>query len=155
MANAYDEANQQQYDDHTKIINAALYKIESNPELKPTIAQLVKLTGLHRNTISNRGWPSSRLNEIKEDRQEQKLKAKEDAKQQQDVSVQLDQTVDELLYWHHLASEKEEEISSLRRQLSLKSESMEFYKSETSSLRLKNKELVDENRRLQSLLNSL
>ncbi|EMP4392855.1 TPA: hypothetical protein ACGUPI_000360 [Vibrio vulnificus] len=151
MTNTYDEANQQEFDENTKVINAALYKIESNPELKPTIAQLVKLTGLHRNTISNRGWPSSKLNAIKDDRYEQKLKLKENVKDQ-DLSVQLDQTLGELLYWHHLASEKEEEISSLRRQLSLKSESMEFYKCETNSLRLKNQELASENNRLRDLL---
>ncbi|MEH0757800.1 hypothetical protein [Vibrio alginolyticus] len=154
MTNAFDKANQQEFDENTKVINAALFKIESNPDLKPTIAQLVKLTGLHRNTISNRGWPSSKLNAIKGDRHEKKLKSKENVKQQ-DVSVQLDQALDELLYWHHLASGQEEEISNLRRQLSLKSESMEFYKSETSSLRFKIKAFVDENSRLKSLLNSL
>lgn len=152
MTNTYDEANQQEFDEHTKAINAALYKIESNPDLKPTIAQVVKLTGLHRNTISNRGWPSTRLHEIKEDRHQQKLKSKQDAKHQQDVNELLEQALNELLYWHHLASEKEEEISSLRRLLSLKSESMEFYKSETSSLRLKNQELVAEHNRLRDLL---
>lgn len=152
MTNAYEGANQQEFDEHTMAINAALYKIESNPQLKATIAQVVKLTGLHRNTISNRVWPSTRLNEIKEGRHQKKLKSKQDAKQQQDVNKLLDQALNELLYWHHITSEKEVEISTLRRQLSLKSESMEFYKSETNSMRLKNRELVAENDRLRELL---
>ncbi|MEF1280572.1 hypothetical protein QTO05_15735, partial [Vibrio fortis] len=98
MTDSYNESNQNDSDEYTKVINAALYKIESNPGLKPTIAQIVKMTGLHRNTISNRGWPSAKLKEIKAERHQTKLRAQNGTKSQKAPKELLSLALDEVLY---------------------------------------------------------
>ena len=64
---AYDLKNTENYEANTLKINNALLQIEHNPKLKATIAQLCKLTGIHRNTIRNRFEPIEKLKEMNED----------------------------------------------------------------------------------------
>lgn len=71
---AYDQKNSEDYETNTLSINKALLEIEQDPKLKATIAQLSKMTGIHRNTITNRDWPIQKLREIKDKR---KLKDEE------------------------------------------------------------------------------
>lgn len=155
MNQAYDDVNEREFDEHTRLINAALYQIGSNTKLKPTIAELVRITGLHRNTISNRGWPSGKLKEIKDKRQKKLKEHKVKSSVGRDLKEQLVKALDEVCYWHNSAMEKDEEIKSLKRQLSLRTGSMKFYESETSKLREETSELKSEIARLTSLLNSV
>ena len=62
---AYDQKNNDDYEAITSALNIALIDLQNNKKLKPTIAQLSKMTGIHRNTITNRGWPVQKLNQIK------------------------------------------------------------------------------------------
>lgn len=58
----YGQKNSSSFEAVTSILNNALIDIENDKKLKPTTAQLSKMTGIHRNTISNRVWPVQKLN---------------------------------------------------------------------------------------------
>lgn len=64
----YDQKNKEDFEANTLALNNALREIESNKKLKATVAQLSKMTGIHRNTISNRVEPVQKLKLIKEKR---------------------------------------------------------------------------------------
>ena len=49
---AYDQKNNDDYEAITSALNIALIDLQNNKKLKPTIAQLSKMTGIHRNTMS-------------------------------------------------------------------------------------------------------
>ncbi|EHH1226750.1 hypothetical protein J7G27_003032 [Vibrio vulnificus] len=68
MKNAYDQKNKDDYERYTALILEKIDEIDSNTRLKPTISQLAKLTGIHRNTLRDRQWPKSKLEEIKSKR---------------------------------------------------------------------------------------
>jgi len=72
MSNPFDIKNQRTFDENTQKLVAAIDKINNTPSLPATIAELSRLTGLHRNAISNRGWPNQKLKLIKEKRKTQK-----------------------------------------------------------------------------------
>ena len=71
MSNHFDIKNQRTFDENTQKLVAAIDKINNTPSLPATIAELSRLTGLHRNAISNRGWPNQKLKLIKEKRKTQ------------------------------------------------------------------------------------
>ena len=66
--NAYDQKNSDDYEANTLSLKKALSDIKGNKTLKATIAQLSEMTGIHRNTISNRVWPVQKLKQIREAR---------------------------------------------------------------------------------------
>jgi flagellar motor component MotA len=81
---AFDKKNEQDYDKNTQLITDALAKISANPKLKTTKQEIVNLTGLSRNTVSNRASQehpqiiNSILKEIKDRRDKSKQKSKEE-----------------------------------------------------------------------------
>ncbi len=97
---AFDQKNQDDFTEYTKVLNDALLEIQKNKDLKATVAQLSKMTGVHRNTITNRGWPVEKLNAIKEAR-----KVAEDKVEEEDVDKrallesQLTEARKEVVYW--------------------------------------------------------
>jgi len=97
---AYDQKNSENYEMNTLSINKALLEIEQDPKLKATIAQLSKMTGIHRNTITNRDWPIQKLKEIKEKR---KLKDEESKNHMVVNEISLGEklvlTQNEVIYW--------------------------------------------------------
>lgn len=74
---AYDQKNNDDYEAITSALNIALIDLQNNKKLKPTIAQLSKMTGIHRNTITNRGWPVQKLNQLKDIRKAEEKSRKE------------------------------------------------------------------------------
>lgn len=71
---AYDQKNKADFNDYTSTLEKALKEIENNKNLKASVAQLERMTGIHRNTISNREWPVKKLKEIKKEREKEKLR---------------------------------------------------------------------------------
>jgi len=57
--------NASDFDAMTQAIEEALNKIERDRRLKPTQTSLAKLAGCTRGTLNNRGWPLTRLSDIK------------------------------------------------------------------------------------------
>lgn len=101
---AYDHKNSEDYEANTLILNNALQEIEGNKKLKPTVAQLSKMTGIHRNTITNRVEPVQKLKQIKEARKAEKELLKEQASQntsdsKASLKEKLGQTQIEVIYW--------------------------------------------------------
>lgn len=65
---AFDSKNQEDFDKNTGIITDGLMAIGSDSSIKATVAELSRITGIHRNTLRQRLWPIQRLKAIKEDR---------------------------------------------------------------------------------------
>lgn len=104
MNQAYDQKNSENYEANTLKIENALLQIERNKKLKTTVAQLSKLTGIHRNTINNRKEPIRRLNAIKEARRTETNQSKEalnidNADNSNSLEQQLTHTRTEVIYW--------------------------------------------------------
>ena len=66
--NAFDKKNQEDFDRNTDIISNGLLAIAADEAIKATVAELSRITGIHRNTLRQRLWPVQRLKAIKEDR---------------------------------------------------------------------------------------
>lgn len=97
---AFDQKNQDDFTEYTKVLNDALLEIQKNKDLKATVAQLSAMTGVHRNTITNRGWPVEKLKAIKEARKvaEEKIE-EEDVDKRALLESQLTQARKEVVYW--------------------------------------------------------
>ena len=63
---AFDAKNKLDYDRNTELLAQGLMQIASDPNLKPTMAELSRITGIHRNTIRQRDFPAQRLEAIKD-----------------------------------------------------------------------------------------
>lgn len=114
MKSAYDKKNEDDFEQNTNLLFDSIDNIERNKNLKPTISELSKLTGLHRNTIRDREWPIERLKEIKDKR---KTSIKKDVVSKQSqlriVVDKLDKAQKELVYWYRLSQEKESAYQQL------------------------------------------
>lgn len=156
MTEAYEAKNQNDFEENTRQINAAIYQISTNDNLKATISEIVAITGLHRNTISLRGWAAGRLIAIKEERKARaaELTSKKPT-EKVDFKNQLNLALDELCFWHNSALIKDKEIKSLQRQLSLQQEAKSFWEGEAKKSREACKELEDRVNKLQGLFEAL
>ncbi len=101
---AYNQKNSEDYEENTLTLNNALLEIEGNKNLKATVAQLSKMTGIHRNTITNRSWPVQKLKQIKEKRKVEEKSREEKANQNTSdpknaLEDKLNQTRNEVIYW--------------------------------------------------------
>jgi len=65
---AFDKRNLADFDNNTEIISSGLMAIAADTSIKATVAELSRITGIHRNTLRQRLWPVQRLKAIKEDR---------------------------------------------------------------------------------------
>ncbi|RMU21865.1 hypothetical protein ALP33_04395 [Pseudomonas amygdali pv. lachrymans] len=128
----FDAKNGEDFDKNTESITQALMKISSDIKLKPTAAELSRLTGLHRNTLRGREWPLKRLESIKEDRAVAEIrKAMSKKKKSDPVSVLTEKLAAsrlELIYWFNNAAEKEDSHRLHLQESKLLAESLEFYK---------------------------
>jgi len=96
----FEQKNQQDYDENSEVITKALLDIQSDKKIKASIAQLSKMTGIHRNTLANRIWPIQQLKKIKEERKQQAEKEKLQAKKITiDKDKQLEMVRTEAIYW--------------------------------------------------------
>jgi hypothetical protein len=100
---AYDKKNSEDYKANTLILNKALQEIECNRKLQATVAQLSKMTRIHRNTITNRVWPIQKLKQIKEARKiEDKSNEKQVLLNKESMEEKLIQAQNEVIYWFNM-----------------------------------------------------
>ncbi|HEC73468.1 MAG TPA: hypothetical protein ENI26_03740 [Methylophaga aminisulfidivorans] len=132
MSEAYDKKNQLDYDNNTQKINEALIQIRNNKELKPTISQLTKLTGIHRNTISNRVEPVQELRKIKQHREEEAQKSKEKKLTKEDPLSLLEREIKavriEALYWFNKFLSMEKDFEQVNKRFDAMTKSRDHYK---------------------------
>lgn len=126
---AYDQKNSENYEMNTLSINKALLEIEQDPKLKATIAQLSKMTGIHRNTITNRDWPIQKLKEIKDKR---KLKDEESKNHMVVNEISLGEklvlTQNEVIYWFNQYQDIKLSFENTNNQLKKLKESNNYYR---------------------------
>lgn len=130
---AYDDSNNEEYEKNTSTINSALLEISKNKKLKATVTQLSKMTGIHRNTITNRIWPVQKIRQIKEKRKtEDKLEAE---KINQDTSITqkssqeiLNQTQNEVIYWFNEYQDMKRYFKHSNKRFEKMRESRDYYK---------------------------
>ena len=100
---AFDQKNKEDFDQYTELLTRALFDIGANESLKATVAELSRLTGVHRNTIRQRVWPLERLEIIKENRRIEVLRKKVSNKKPVDPMVVLTEKLEsariEVLHW--------------------------------------------------------
>lgn len=112
MDQAYDEKNNTDYEHVTELLNEGLNQIINNDKLKVTTKQLSEITGIHRNTISNRIWPAQRLENIRVTRRAKAVKEKEKKSSPPEDPIKvlqgkLDNAKLELIHWFNEFSDME------------------------------------------------
>lgn len=100
---AFDQKNKEDFDQYTELLAQALLNIAADDSLKATVAELSRMTGMHRNTIRMRVWPLERLETIKENRRIEVLRKKVSNKKPVDPMVVLTEKLEaarmEVLHW--------------------------------------------------------
>lgn len=100
---AFDNKNKEDFDQYTELLAQALLDIAADDSLKATVAELSRITGMHRNTIRKRVWPLDRLETIKENRRIEVLRKKISNKKPVDPMVVLTEKLEaariEVLHW--------------------------------------------------------
>jgi hypothetical protein len=153
---AYNDKNNQDYDDYTRLLDNALDKIENNPKLPATIAQIHKITGIHRNTISVRSFPGERLIKIKNARKLAAKKEKEKIRSQIDeLTDERDNIAKEVVHWFSLFEFAKRDKDDFERQAERERESAEFYKKAFAEEKDKVKALEFKNEQLKELLREI
>lgn len=157
MGEYYDEKNKEAFDYNTQKIWEALDAIRNDKKLPATKAQLVKLTGLTRNTFNPKGarsWVGGQLDSIKSgrilDAEKKKVTKK---KETQNLNDLLDQSKLEILHWFTKYSESERELEKLRTRSKRDIESLEWYKAELQKEREAQIKLHQRIEVMESLLN--
>lgn len=128
---AFNNRNSEDFDKNTETLSRALAAIAADDKIKPTISELCRITGIHRNTIRNRKWPAERLEAIKEQRQLEELSRKLKKEKRQDpVSVlteKLEKSRLEVVYWFNQRNESEETVRALEVRLTNLRDSRDHY----------------------------
>lgn len=151
---SYDQKNQEDFEKITEEINAALVIITNDKEQKANISNLANLSGVHRNTISNRKWPVERLKAIKEQRNNESKKQIEDNKNnQQDLSDKLNKSRIESLFWFNKSNEFEDLYQQSLKHTELLRDTRDVLKGEVDGLKKELDKQRQENERLADLLN--
>ncbi|MGP5356392.1 hypothetical protein, partial [Pseudomonas helleri] len=100
---AFDQKNKEDFDQYTELLAQALLDIAADDSLKATVAELSRITGMHRNTIRQRVWPLGRLDIIKENRRIEVLRKKVSNRKPIDPLVLLTEKLEaariEVLHW--------------------------------------------------------
>ncbi|WP_209327104.1 hypothetical protein [Pseudoalteromonas sp. PA2MD11] len=155
MSNYFDEKNKRIFDENTEKLVSAIDKIKNTPSRPATIAELSRLTNLHRNAISNRGWPSLKLKEIKKQRLIQ-IKANPEADLNHDplkvLEKKLDNAKSELLYWFNKNLDNEKQIKQLEINLERMSLARNDYETMLKNERMKSMELTKQLEQLKNLI---
>lgn len=112
----FEEKNENDFQNNTNKIIDALEKIRSDPSLRPFVKTITDLTGIHRNTISNRVWPLQKLDQIKSEREAKKNKdSKKSLKSTENIlQDKLNNAQKELLYWFSLHKNLNESFTQLQ-----------------------------------------
>ena len=154
---AYDQKNRDDYDANTLLLEKALSDIKGNKRLKVTVAQLSEMTGIHRNTISNRVWPGQKLKQIREAR-----KTKEKSLEEQvhlstnDVKnaleAKLSRTQNEVIYWFNEYQDIKRIAEHSDKRLQKMRESRDYYKTLSDTDKRSLSEAEQEIKKLRKML---
>lgn len=155
MSQPYDSVNQKIYEDNTELLVNALGTIEKDPSQAATIANLAILTGIHRNTISERKWPKDKLEDIKTDRKNKPSQStKNGEKPEKILGDKLENAKLELVYWFNLSNDLKKETTQLNINLSRMADARSDYERMLILERKKTKKLQNEVQTLKELLSS-
>ncbi|WP_298810266.1 hypothetical protein [uncultured Psychrobacter sp.] len=130
---AYDQKNRDDYDANTLLLEKALSDIKCNKRLKVTVAQLSEMTGIHRNTISNRVWPGQKLKQIREARKTKEKSLEEQVRlSTKDVKnaleAKLSRAQSEVIYWFNEYQDTKKIAEHSDKRLQKMRESRDYYK---------------------------
>ncbi len=157
IMNNFDAKNQRDFELNTDRLVQAIDKIRMNNSLPPTIAQLASLTGMHRNAISKRVWPSVRLEEIKTERKRTSNTSNHQNKPQDPVKVleeKLENAKRELVYWFNKNLDNEKQIKQLEQNLCRMTDARSNYENMLKQERIKTSELTTQIKTLKEMLSS-
>lgn len=131
--NAFERKNNADFEANTLAIEEALQAIEQNKKLKPTISQLAEMTGIHRNTLSNRVIPIQRLKQIKQAREiEKKSQDNNDNSTKINPLKTLEEKVNNLqieaIYWFNQYQDLKLSHEHMQKQYRQLKESQQYYK---------------------------
>lgn len=142
---AFQEKNEEDFDNNTEQLAAGIQTIAANGSLKPTVAELSRITGLHRNTIRLRKWPLVRLAEIKETRRLDAISKKAKVAVKSDpVSVlenRLEKSRLEVLYWFSQYKDMQGSFYTMEKRHASLLESRDFYLKQSDERKKKISEL--------------
>lgn len=135
---AYDQKNNDDYEAITSALNIALIDLQNTKKLKPTIAQLSKMTGIHRNTITNRGWPVQKLNQLKdirkaEEKSRKEKKAIDNADVKNVLEAKMIQAQNEVIYWFNEYQDIKRVAQHSDKRLQKMKESRDYYKKQSDT----------------------
>ena len=153
----YSQKNSDSFEVVTSALNNALIDIENDKKLKPTIAQLSKMTGIHRNTISNRVWPAQKLRKIKDARKTEEKSHEEQIRlSTTDVKNALEakmiQARNEVIYWFNEYQDIKRVAQHSDKQLQKMRESRDYYKTQSDTDKMSLLEARQEIKKLRQML---
>ncbi|QOI07294.1 MULTISPECIES: hypothetical protein [Pseudomonas syringae group genomosp. 2] len=155
-AQAFDDKNKLDFDKNTELLAQGIMQIASDKSLKPTAAELGRITGIHRNTIRQRRWPLERLEAIKDTRRMEVLAQRVKTEKKQDPKTILMQRLEksrlEVLYWFNRFQEAESSFASIDKRLSTVRESRDYYVQVTEEQRSTIKQQETEIQKLRDAL---
>ena len=156
---AFEGRNKEDFDQNTEALSKALQVIASDKKLKATISELSRVSGIHRNTIRNRRWPSERLEAIKEQRKLEELRLKLNKEKRQDpVSVlaeKLEKSRLEVVYWFNQRNELEQTARALEVRSGNLEKNRDFYLKQSEAGQLEIKKLKLEIEKLKGVISVL
>ncbi|WP_020190335.1 hypothetical protein [Pseudomonas putida] len=156
---AFDNKNQEDFDRNTEILTNGLMQIAGSLKLKPTVAELSRITGIHRNTIRQRIWPGQRLSAIKESRALEALRSKLAKEKKADpVTVLTDKLQAsrlEVLHWFNYANALSDKRKKLKEELAIQMDSKAYYVKRAGELQERNLALQSEIDRLLGVIEVL
>ncbi|HDS1738729.1 hypothetical protein NPS49_02210 [Pseudomonas putida] len=110
---AFDQKNKDDFDRYTELLSKGLHEIAINDSLKATVAELSRITGVHRNTIRMRVWPLQKLETIKENRQIEALRKQVSKNKPADpvkvLTEKLESARVEVLHWFGQSNKSEDQ----------------------------------------------
>ena len=153
---AFDEKNRIDFDRNTDVLAEGILKIANDNSLKPTAAELSRITGIHRNTIRQRKWPLERLEAIKDSRRIEVLAQRVKAEKKQDPKTilmnRLEKSRLEVLYWFSRFQDSENSAFTFEKRLNTMRESRDYYVKELEKERKKSQEQEVEINKLRDAL---
>lgn len=140
MPPALEEKNEQDFQDVTNRIWAAIEKISLNQRYKPSQFVLAKLAQVSRGTINNRKWPLDELKKIKSNRKQAETeglaskKLKPDYENEISLEERLNLNREQLRIWKVKADEEKQKVSQLESIIKTQNEQIKVLKSEVTRL---------------------
>lgn len=127
----FDQKNREDYDRNTAIITDALMKMAGSSKIKASISELARLSGIHRNTIRDRGWPLERIAAIKKSRQydiyRQKMEKEKSVDPLSVLSDRLEASRVEVVHWFNKYLEADGKKQQKEGELAMMKESRDTY----------------------------